>query len=193
MQIILLTTTIIALLLIKSIFNWLRTIYHRTKLYVNLGKLCRKNTYEMQNVRLPIATLFTYSSKPDIIIKTDDTEYIIRLITCRARKRIYHFANHEFFARAMRVTFMQRFATNPTTYTLFKHFKHLPPLDEKYLTDGDLKKQVVLLFNPSPLEISYTSKGSKKEIGGNGSNFDGWMIYNAKGFIKLLTPIERST
>lgn len=69
---------------------------------------------------------------------------------------------------------------------LFKRAKYLPPFDEKYLT-GDKNKQFVLLFNPSPLEITYTAKANRRQIGSNGSDFDGWIIYNGKAFIRELS------
>lgn len=174
----------IALFVVKGIYNWLHAIILRIALYSKLHKVCKKRGYEIEKPRFIFASFFLYSSKPDIIIRSDSTEYLIRIITCRARKRIYHFVNHEWFVRLYRLYILLPFLMEDIA--LFKRAKHLPLLDEKYIQERGRKKLVVLLFNPSPLEITYTTRTNRREIGTNGTNFDGWVIYNGKAFAQAL-------
>ena len=175
------------LFILKGIYNWVHAIILRISMYAKLGKICHEKDFEIIKPRNMFASMFRFSSKPDIVIRTDGTEYLIRLITCRARKRVYHFVNHEWFVRAFRYYILTLAFHSGTPFTLTKRCKYLPPLDEKYISaESDRKHQIVLLFNPSPLEITYTTKTNRREIGGNGSFFDGWLIYNANAFAKHL-------
>lgn len=179
------------LFVLKGVYNWVHAIILRVMLYSKLGSICRKKGYELQKPRAIFASFFKLSSAPDVIIRTPDTEYLLRIITCRARKRVYHFVNHEWFVRALRYYVLSLAFHSGEPLTVTKTSKYLPPLDGKYISsDTDRKQQVVLLFNPSPLEITYTTRSNQREIGGNDSDFDGWLIYNAKGFEKLLSDAE---
>ena len=177
------------LFILKGIYNWIHAIILRVMLYAKLSKICREKGYEMKKPRFIFASFFRLSAKPDIVIRTPGTEYVVRIITCRARKRVYHFVNHEWFVRALRYYILSLAFHSGTPLTLTKTCKYLPPLDSEYISDG---QQVVLLFNPSPLEITYTTRTNQREIGTNSSVFDGWMIYNAKGFTSALTEDENN-
>lgn len=179
------------LFLLKGVYNWVHAAVLRVMLYSKLGAICRKKGYELQKPRFVFASFFRLSSEPDVIIRTPETEYLLRIITCRARKRVYHFVNHEWFVRAFRYYVLSLAFHSGEPLTVTKICKYLPPLDGKYISsDIDRRQQVVLLFNPSPLEITYTTKSNQREIGSNNSDFDGWLIYNAKGFEKLLSDAE---
>ncbi len=120
------------------------------------------------------------------MITAGDTVYCVRIIACRARKRHYHFVNHEWFVRVFRYYILSLAFHSGTPLTVSKRAMRLPPLDEKYLSNGELKSRVALIFNPSPLEITFTSRDNRREIATNGTDFDGWLIYNGKGFIQTL-------
>ena len=171
-----------ALYLAKAFYNIVRAVILRAALYIRLSKICKKHGYEISRKRPFPASFFGFSRRPDMVIKTASAEYIVRLITCRARKRHYHFVSHEWFVRAFKVYMLLPFLQGDEL-TLFKHVKYIPPLDGEFT---GLEKQVVLLFNPSPLEITFTARGSAREIASNGSDFDGWLIYNARAFAKIL-------
>lgn len=175
---------LLALFIIKWIYNCLRAIVLRIILYIKLAKVCKNKGYIMEKTRFILASFFKYSPKPDIIIRANDIDYIVRVITCRARKRIYHFVNHEWFVRVFRYYILTLAFHSGTPVTLSKSCKHLPPIDEKYLQHDGRKKQVVLLFNPSPLDITFTTRANRREIGTNGADFDGWVIYNAREFVQ---------
>lgn len=182
MKILILCYFAVAALILKGAYNWVRAIFLRLSFLIGLGRICRENGFELKKPRAAFASFFRYSPKPDIIVKTGDAEYLIRLITCRARKRIYHFADHEWFVRALRLMLLLMSAPGESL-TLFRKLKRLPPLDEKYLTPDS---KVILLFNPSPIVITFTTHSNRREIGADSADFDGWLIYSANGFKKLL-------
>ena len=181
---------LLALFIVKGIYNWIHAIILRIVLYIELDRICKKKGYKIEKPRFIFASFFCYSKNPDIIIRAGGIEYLVRIITCRARKRIYHFVNHEWFVRAFRYYILSLAFHSGTPVTLSKICKHLPPLDEKYLQPNGNKKQVVLLFNPSPLEITLTTRTNRREIGSNGTDFDGWVIYNGQGFKQELGSIS---
>lgn len=176
---------LLALYIVKGVYNWLHAIILRISLYIKLEKICKRHGFIMERPRFIFASFFRYSKRPDIVIKANGVDYIVRIITCRARKRIYHFVSHEWFVRAFKVYMLLPFM-NSEDMVLFKRAKYIPPVDEKYLKDVKNKKQVVLLFNPSPLDITFTSRQSRRQIGSNGADFDGWLIYNGRAFAELL-------
>lgn len=182
MKILILCYFAIAALLLKGAYNWLRAIILRTSFIISLGRICREKGFELKKPRNIFASLFCLSPKPDITVKAGDAEYLIRLITCRARKRVYHFADHERFVRAMLLNLLL-FTAQGEHLTLFRRLKYLPPLDEKCLTPDS---RVVLLFNPSPLSVTFNESPSRRELGTDGADFNGWLIYSAAGFKKLL-------
>ena len=177
---------LLALFVLKAIYNILRAVILRIALYSRLSGICKKRGYELEKPRAIFASFFGYSKKPDIIIRTGETDYLVRIITCRARKRHYHFVSHEWFVRVFRYYILSLAFHSGTPLTLFKTAKYLPPLNEKYLAPDGKNKRVILLFNPSPLEITFTSKSNRREIGSNGTDFDGWTIYNGKAFAQAI-------
>lgn len=180
----------LALFILKGIYNWLHAIILRIMLYIELNRICRKKSFKIEKPRFIFASFFCYSKKPDILIQAGGTDYLVRIITCRARKRIYHFVSHEWFVRVFRYYILTLAFHSGTPITLSKNCKHLPPLDEKYLQPNGSKKQIVLMFNPSPLEITFSTRTNRRMIAYNGADFDGWVIYNGKGFKQVLDILE---
>lgn len=173
---------LVVLFVLKGIYNWLHAIILRIALYIRLTGICRKKNFRIKTPRFIFASFFRYSSKPDIIIETESVDYLVRIITCRARKRIYHFVSHEWFVRMFRYYILSLPFHSGTPVTLSKCCRRLPPIDEKYTGPDGRKKQVVLLFNPSPLEITCKMGPNRREICSNGTDFGGWLIYNGKAF-----------
>ena len=177
-----------ALFVLKGIYNWVHAAVLRISLYIRLRGVCKSRGYEMNMPRFIFASFVRYSSRPDVIIKTGGVDYLIRIITCRQRKRVYHFVSHEWYVRVFRYYLLSLAFHSGTPLVLSRRARRLPPLDESFLSgEGDVKKQMVLLFNPSPLEITFNSprEGGKK-VAANGTDYDGWLIYNGKAFSKML-------
>lgn len=171
---------LLALFVAKAVYNRVRAVILRASLYLKLSKICKKRGFSFDTPRPFVASMIKFSKKPDILIETGGERFIVRIVTCFARKRHYCFVSPEWFVRVFKL-YLPVFAEDELAP--FKRAKHIPPLDEKYLALGG---RVVLLFNPSPLEITFAAAGSGREIASNGSVFDGMTIYNGKGFAEAL-------
>ncbi len=174
-------------LFFKGIYNIVRATILRVAFMSKLSKLCRDKKYKLTFTRNPAASFFRVSSSPDITLKTDDTEYVIRLITCRHRKRIWYFINDRTYVRVFRVFFALRYSHRMDPFDISKKLGHIPPLDKKYIKSSSTP---VYIFNPSPVEINYISEDNEKKLGGNGSRIHTTTIYNGNGFLNMLGSRE---
>ena len=68
-------------------------------------KVESKNGYEIKIVGGFWKSLLHYTSRPDIILVTPNEKYMIRFVTCRARKRFYQFVTPEYYAKYMKLHF----------------------------------------------------------------------------------------
>ena len=177
----LLIELLIVVLLAVNIYSFFRAVFIRSSFLKKLRVLSREKGYSLRAERKGFASFFKKSSLPDLILKAGDTEYLIRFITCFKRKRFYHFANSEYFAYFSRIFFALPLASKEEDLKGNERFSRIPPLREEYLKEeADVKKQVVLLFNPSPVEITYGSK-----VVSNGDKIEDCIIYSGKGFLDL--------
>ncbi len=87
----------IALWIVKGLYNWIHAIILRLAMVQSIKKICKKRGFTLVKTRPIFASLFRFSPKPDMIVKTGGADYVLRVVTCRARKRIYHFVSHEWF------------------------------------------------------------------------------------------------
>ena len=170
-------------LFFKGIYNISRAIVLRVAFISKLSKLCKDKSYKLSLVRNPAFSFFRLSSAPDMILKTNDSEYIIRLITCRHRKRIWYFINDRIYVRVFRVFFTLRYSHRMDPFDVSKKLGHIPSLDKKYIKPNSTP---VYIFNPSPIEINYITEDNEKKLGANGSVIHGTAIYNGKGFLNML-------
>lgn len=176
--------------LIKGCFNFIRALIHRWRFCRKLTKICREKGYEIKKTRHPLASFFRYASKPDLIVRTDDSEYLLRYITCRAHKRFWHFVTPEYLVKYTRLYFAFHAVNRPIGFRLTEHFGYLPPFsDLGEPSQSTLRRQPILLINPSPVDVSCVLDGKGKVIAENGRPFKGWLFYNAKGFLNLLSEV----
>ena len=178
-------------LIFKGAYNIIRAVFLRIVFLHKLKKLCTSKKFRLAFVRNPISSFFKISSTPDMILKSDTAEYVIRLITCRKRKRIWYFINEGLYVRVFRVFFMMRYSHRADPFDISKKLGHIPALDKKY---ADHRKNVVpvYIFNPSPTEINYINEDNEKLTAGNGSVIHGTAIYNGNGFLNMLEGREQS-
>lgn len=183
-----LITVVFFIFLCKCLFNHIRAVVLRVKFYFNLRALCTKNNYKTEYPRNLFASFFKYSSKPDIIIKADGIEYILRFITCKARKRTYFFMTSEHYLKCMKLYFAMPLARASTDVDMLAAYKYIPPVKERYTSDTDgIERRTVFLFNPAPVDITtVNSSGTGRVVVGNGSVIDGCLAYNGNGFINFL-------
>ena len=91
--------------IIKTLYNWIKALILRASFKRKLTKISSKRNYKIKIVGGFWKSLFKYTSKPDIILKTNSQTYMVRFVTCRARKRFYHFVTPEYYAKYMKLFF----------------------------------------------------------------------------------------
>ena len=180
--------------IIKTLYNWIKALILRASFKQKLTKISSKRNYKIKIVGGFWKSLFKYTSKPDIILKTNSQTYMVRFVTCRARKRFYHFVTPEYYAKYMKLFFTMMapsrrdVGSSQIGVRLFETSGYIPDFDEEHTKKYDNVKRI-LLFNPAPIVITCNCDG-KKEIAGNGSQFCNYTIYTAKGFLNLLDETD---
>ena len=167
----------------KTIFNLVRAIVLRVSFYVKLKEICRVKGYAITLQRTPFASFFSMSKKSDLIVDTGGTRYSVRLLTCFAHKRAYHFINERYYVCFARFGYVLPMSKNINKIRFFESLKKLPKLSDER---NENTKQI-LIFNPSPIEI-YQLEDSRinKSLVTNGSEMYGWLVYGASGFLNLI-------
>ena len=182
----LLGSILVVFCVIKGIYNFAKTFILRFSFTRKLNKLCAEKKYKISYPRSPYASIFKCSSAPDIALKTPEKEYLIRLFTCRQRKRIFFFINANTYIKVFRVFFALPGSRRHDPFDIIKTLGQLPDPDSSFTKPTSLEKVRVLLFNPAPAEINYIDENNNKLIAGNGSVIHGWTVYSAEGIINAL-------
>lgn len=179
---------VIAYCLIKSAYQIIRVFVIRASFMKKVNKKCVEKMYSITHPRTFLASIIKTSSTPDMIIRTPENEFIVRFITCRQRKRMWYFVNAEYYVRVLRVYFNFPGSKRYDPMDLNRKMGRLPPIDNKYSDESNnsAKTTLVMLFNPSPVEINYIDENNKKFIAGNGSVIYGWTVYDGNAFLSLL-------
>lgn len=179
---------LIAAWVLLCIFNFIRSVFIRASFLLKLKKQCNQLEYTFTRRRRFFSGLLFRKGTPDLIVSTKDTEYLVRFVTCFARKRFYYFVSPYFFVRYVVLHFAPRGANKELPLRLFEMDGHLPAFSEEPTEEcSALKRQKVMLFNPSPVEISYAAGKEGIQIAGNGSVYEDWVIYSGGGFLSVIS------
>ena len=174
-------------ILLFAIYTFLRAVLIRISFLRKLKALSKKKDYVIIRKRAFFASFFKNAPVPDVILKTNDTEYLIRFITCKVRKSFYHFASREYFAHTIKVVFALPLSKEASHLSILPTFRYLPALRPEFCGESEeIKRQPVLLFSPAPVEICYENR-----VLSNGSMLEDYMIYNGNGFIDYLKSTDR--
>ncbi|MBQ7291942.1 MAG: hypothetical protein IJW76_09545 [Clostridia bacterium] len=168
----------------KIIFNFVRAIVLRVRFYIKLKNICAEKGYILTKNRALFASFFGISKKSDITVSTGSTRYSVRLLTCFAHKRAYHFINESYYIRFARFGYILPMSKNINKIHFFESIKKMPLLSREQ--DDDTRQ--ILLLNPSPAEV-FQLEGNrmKKSLVRDGAEMYGWNVYGAKGFLDFLT------
>lgn len=174
---------------IKIAFNFFRAVFLRVRFYINLKKLCGEKGYTLCKKRKIFASFFCMTSKADFTVNTGKEHYSVRVITCFAHKRAYHFINEKCYIRFTRFGYVLPMSKAINKIRFFEKMKKMPPLKK---TDDENIKQILLL-NPSPMEV-FQLEGNRmnKSLVRDGSEMYGWIVYSGLGFLKYLNSVSNS-
>ena len=174
---------ILALCAAKILFNFIRAVVLRVSFYKRIKKLCKDKGYEMTKKRGMFASFFRITKKADFTVEARGERYSVRLITCFAHKRAYHFINDRYYVQFARFGYILPMSRSINKIRFFEKLKKLPELNAD---EGENIKQILLL-NPSPMEVFQLEGGRmKKSLVVDGAVMYGWQVYGAGGFLKML-------
>ncbi len=174
---------ILALWTVKILVNFIRAVVLRVRFYIRLKKLCSERGYEMVKKRGMFASLFRVTKKADITVEARGVHYSVRIITCFAHKRAYHFINERYYVSFARFGYVLPMSKGINKIRLFEKLKKMPALEAE---QSENIKQILLL-NPSPVEIfQLESNRLNKSLVTDGMEMYGWQVYSASGFLKML-------
>lgn len=167
-----------AILIFVSLFSFARALILRISFYRKLSIFAQNNKFKLKKTRNILASFFCFSSKPDLILKVADKEYLIRFVTCMNQNLFYNFPTDEYYIRFERVLSLP---FNPTG-----RFRYLPPLKEEFLGKNE-KKVFVLLFAPSLAKVSYlNNEKTQRKWTGNTKEIGNWLVYKEMAFLDFL-------
>ena len=164
------------------LFRTVKAIIGRKRLIKQIKKICRERKHRLTLHRSPIASIFRLSKKTDLSVETHERVYHVKLFSCLARKKIYHFVDRNSYVTYLKVYFALPFAAKASESLLFSTFHRFMA---EVPSDGE-KESFVLLFNPVPNDVTYIDETGMRRVAGNGSFIDSMLVCNAKGFCELI-------
>ena len=175
--------TVLTLCMTKILFNFIRAVVLRVSFYTRLKILCEDKGYEITKKRGIFASFFRITKNADFTVQARGERYSVRIITCFAHKRAYHFINDRYYVQFARFGYVLPMSSGINKIRFFEKLKKLPELNAD---EGENIKQILLL-NPSPMEVFQLEGGRmKKSLVVDGAVMYGWQVYGAGGFLKML-------
>ena len=148
-----------------------------------LKTVCKGKNILVQVHRWPILSVLFKSSKIDFTVQTNDVVYLVRFLTSFSNKKVLHFVDERNYVSYLKTFTALPMATKVSEHINFASFHRLPASKKEH---SDVANQIyVLLFNPTPNNITCLVNGTMTEIG-NGSPIGKLVAYNGKGFCAML-------
>ena len=175
----------------------------RIRAIYKIASLKKTNGARISYTRVPFASYFRLSEKPDIIVEIGEKIYLIRLINGKGGLKYLHFASDEYFVTFSKIRIsvsgLFRFGGRNKAVSSGSTSRHsvkiLPKLEipEKYSSSYYEKEVIpVLIFTPAPNEITYVTE-SKTRIkpAFDGDLMYGQMIFTPSTFVSYADGMER--
>ncbi len=158
-------------------YRILRSGVKRIFLIKKLGELKKTEGVKVSYNKFPFLSLLKLSARPEIMVETEGTVFLVRLFGASSNHRRVHFANPEFTVtikgkrrsdKGTRITGARFKAVVGTTVfpgSKSGRVRILPPLQipQKYVNSR--KKVVpVLIFNPAPHDVTYVTPEKNKVL-----------------------------
>lgn len=175
----------VSALLILAVFlvQCIRAVIMRALLVHKLKKICGSQNYQIQKHRWLFLSILFKSSKVDLSIHTGDQVYHVRFLASLSSKKVFHFVDEYNYISYLKTFTALPMATKVSEQINFAMFHRLPVGERKLPTSSN--DTYVLLFNPTPNNITSVVDGTTTEIG-NGTKIGTLVAYNGKGFCDML-------
>ena len=173
-------------LLVLAIARCIRAIRIRAKLMRQIKNVCKQSNCTLKIRRNCFFSLFHKGKQFDFSVETHKRTYLVKLITCFSKIKIYHFVDEENY-----VTYFKSFIALPMAekfsesvhWSSYHRFPRLQKTQEDHITH-------VLLFNPVPNTITYADEKGLTQVAGNGTMIGDLQIFNGKGFCAMLNDLS---
>jgi hypothetical protein len=172
------------LFVIVAIARFIRAFCMRVKLMRQIKELCKQRDFHLKTHRNPFLSFLYKGKRFDFTIETPQKTYVVKLITCFSKIKIYHFIDEESYVTYFKTFIVLPMATKVTEGVHWSCYHRFPRLEK---AEGDNVTHV-LLFNPAPNDITYIDKKGLTQIAGNDTVIGDLQLFNGKGF---LNAIER--
>ena len=175
----------------------------RVRAVIKISSLRKTNNAKITYTRMPFSSYFKLSKKPDIIVEIGGVTYLIRLINGKGGLKFLHFASPEYFVTFSKIRISvsglfglaRRNRVANSVSTSRHSVKILPPLEipEEYTQPDYQNKTVpVLIFTPTPNEITYVTESKTKiKPAFEGDLMYGQMIFTPSTFVSYADRAER--
>jgi len=154
-----------------------------------LNKIKRAWSGEVICCRSPLSSVFLHDGKVDLLLKDQEKEYAVSILTTPFRKSRYHFASDKQLE-----IIIERTATYLSNAK--NSSAHLTTLDrvyriKKYRIDlGELSthsaENKYIIMNPAPRAVSKVSGSTVEQLYDGDELFNGIRVVGLKGFLKKI-------
>lgn len=194
------TRLIVIIIISIPIYCLIRILANRILTVAKIKKLETECGATVICTRSPFSSLFRPSKLPDIIVEIGKKVYLCRFINGRGKRICFHFASENYYVTFSKTRHVPGIGTPGLRLrsqgsslgfvtTQNRRVGILPNLviPDKYASvlENDPRKIVpVLIFTPSPEEVSYvTQEKNSIRIAFTGDDFYGAKIFTPKSFV----------
>lgn len=177
---------LVLLFIALCLVQFIRAVIMRVLLIHKLKKICKRRNYQIQIHRWSLLSILFKSSKVDLSVHTNDKIYHVRFLTSFSSKKVLHFVDECNYISYLKTFIALPMATKVSEQINFATFHRFPTVEEKLQTNSN--DTHVLLFNPTPNNITSIVDGTTTEIG-NGTKIGTLVAYNGKGFCDMIDQL----
>lgn len=202
--------TVVFIIVAVVIFNAALVVFKRIKGAHTILKLKKECGAQIHFYRFPLSSFFKLTKKPDLSVELGDKLYLIRFINGKSRFKYLHFASPDFFVTYSKALFTlsgffhlrgrYRITENSGFSTTSRRsVKILPKLEIPEKINDYCQKEgktavPVLIFNPSPREISYIAeKRTSVMYAYFGDKVFGSMLFSPTSFVNYADRVKRES
>ncbi len=170
--------------LIRFIYSFIRAFKIISDTLKKLEAVCDRRGYKLEKHRGIASMILFMPKETDVTIKGQDKEYRIRTISCLYTKKSYHFATVEHIVTWYPQIIKILFKKAESFYNGFTSYRYCPRL--KLNETEDDKVENILLFDPSPFELTTANEHGFHIAVEDGDAIGPYKAYRAKAFLEML-------
>lgn len=170
---------LLAVMIILRIFRYIRALFKRISFIKSLKRVCKEHAYKLEIRQNPYKSIFFSSSKPVIVVTTNEKIFVVYFFTAlrKGSALVFYDENYaEFWHYIMR-------QVPPLKRSKFYN------LSDITLENNDLPIEKVLLISPTPFQI-YKGSSEGHAIVDNNEKMFGYTLYAGSGFCNMIDRLH---